>query len=122
MSQGFVPRQPLAALGRCGLAVAALAVLAGCTALVSSTTGRMADSLAEAIVNQNGVETVLNETKDAWKYQLITVRGFDCDDEKQDALCREYLRRVRASGERYYKAGRRYKLEGYRMTHTGNST
>lgn len=76
MSQGFVPRQPLAALGRCGLAVAALAVLAGCTALVSSTTGRMADSLAEAIVNQNDVETV----RQAAPAYLVLLDGLIAED------------------------------------------
>ena len=37
-----------------GLAV----ILAGCSAVVSSTTGRMANSLSEALVNQNDPETV----------------------------------------------------------------
>ena len=76
MDHEFGPRQPLAASRRHRLAVVALVALTGCSALVSSTTGRMADSLAEAIVNQNDAETV----RQAAPAYLVLLDGFIADD------------------------------------------
>lgn len=83
MSGVIERRQGPAATVRSGVAVVALAVLSGCSMMLSSTTGRMADSLAGAIVNQNDPETV----RQAAPAYLVLLDGLIADEpDNRDVL------------------------------------
>ncbi len=58
------------------------AVAAGCSAILSSTTGRLADSLAEGLVNQNDPETV----RQGAPAYLVLIDGFIMDDPDNPAV------------------------------------
>lgn len=60
----------------------ALATITGCSTVVSSMTGRMANSLARAIVNENDPETV----RQGAPAYLLMVDGFIADDPENPAV------------------------------------
>jgi hypothetical protein len=68
--------QERAGIARWGFTAAAVVLLGGCSALASSTTGRMADSVAGAIVNQNDPETV----RQGAPAYLVLLDGLIADD------------------------------------------
>jgi hypothetical protein len=75
---------------------------------------------AQNFLRENGVETVLQPSSGRG-YRLVTIKGFDRDQPDARARADQYLRRLRTIGERYFKAGGRYKLQGYFMTYTGEN-
>ena len=68
---------------------------------------------AQGYLRQHGIETSLDEASGTWRYQLITHKGFNREDRAQTLEADQFLNRLRQIGAAYYKAGGRYKLEGY---------
>ncbi|MFQ5490608.1 MAG: hypothetical protein ACE5GE_07795 [Phycisphaerae bacterium] len=68
---------------------------------------------AQQYLADSGLETAVVELSGDWKYRLVTTQGFNRDDPVQRKLADEYLSRVRSLGQTYFKAGGRYRLEGY---------
>jgi len=76
---------------------------------------------AQNYLRDNGVETVVVERDDEWKYQLVTTQGFNRDDPVQRRLADEFRSRVHKLGEAFFEAGGRYRLEGYFKKLTGQT-
>ncbi len=68
---------------------------------------------AQQYLRDNGVEAELIELGGDWKYRLIAAQGFNRDDPVQREQADRFLSQVRSLGEAYFKAGGRYRLEGY---------
>jgi hypothetical protein len=71
-----VNSEKLSPLGRAAVLLCVVVAGCGCSAVVSSTTGRLADSLAEALVNQNDPETV----RQGAPAYLVLIDGLIADD------------------------------------------
>lgn len=68
---------------------------------------------AQQYLLDNGIETAVVELEGDWRYRLIAAQGFNRDDLVQRKLADDFLARTREIGETYFRAGGRYRLEGY---------
>jgi hypothetical protein len=68
---------------------------------------------AQEFLRQNRIETALVNRAGTRNYWLVTRQGFDCNDPSQKQLAEDYRERIRQLGERYFRSGGRYRLEGY---------
>lgn len=68
---------------------------------------------AQRYLHDDGIETAIVELAGDWRYRLIATQGFNRDDPVQRKLADEFLARVRQTGQTYFEAGGRYRLEGY---------
>lgn len=74
---------------------------------------------ARQFLADNGIDTAI--VGRGREVRLIATQGFNFKDETQKVLAERFLNRLRAVGEAYYKAGGRYKLEGYYATLTAST-
>lgn len=75
---------------------------------------------ARVFLEEHGIHTTMFESKGKYRYRLVGDKGFNLDDPAQRKLCDAYHQRIQEIGEQYFKAGGRYKLQGYRKKLTGD--